>query len=58
MAGELTSQIDADEFIFNDQTAEIWVEFTGGNVPQLNTRIFMTGTVTSSQFEVASWWLG
>ncbi len=55
MAGELTSRIDADEFIFNDQTAEIWVEFTEGNIPPLNTRIFVTGTITSSQFKVASW---
>ena len=57
MAGQLTSQIDEDEFIFNDQTAEIWVAFTAPGIPRLNTRIVMTGTVTSSQFEVDSWWL-
>ena len=58
MAGRLTSQIDEDEFIFNDQTAEIWVEFTAPSIPQLNVRIFITGTIASSAFEVASWSLG
>jgi uncharacterized protein YdeI (BOF family) len=46
---------DNDEKIFSDGTGEIEVDYPSSNVPPLNVRIRVRGTIGSSEVDAESW---
>jgi hypothetical protein len=46
---------DHDELVFSDGTGEIVVDYPSSNVPPLNVKIRVRGTVSSSEIDAESW---
>jgi uncharacterized protein YdeI (BOF family) len=46
---------DSDELVFTDGTGEIVMDFPSSNIPPLNLRIAVKGTLASSEIDVNAW---
>ena len=56
LGGALTGPTsDSEEWVFSDGTGEIVLDFPSDHIPAVGTPIYVLGTVSSSEIDVAEW---